>query len=155
MPYCKTNQHFLKMRFNLHTGMKHKISDDFSFLAKWGRCTGFCCRLVNDTRTIALVQAGMQANQFASTIDRTSNKTNFTKNCACKSFFFSQDSKETCSLKLVSAIFYQIFIFHQMIALQKLWKMFLISTKKLFSFLRYSHFCIFIFPCFAPCQPLL
>ena len=27
-------------------------------------------------------------------------------------------------VKLVSAIFYQVFIFHQMIALQKLWKMF-------------------------------
>ena len=39
-------------------------------------------------------------------------------------------------LKLVSAIFYQIFIFHQMIALQKLWKMFSISSKKLFSFFR-------------------
>ena len=32
-------------------------------------------------------------------------------------------------LKLVSAIFYQIFIFDQMIALQKLWKMFFISSK--------------------------
>ena len=49
-------------------------------------------------------------------------------------------------LKLVSAIFYQIFIFHQMIALQKLWKMFSISSKKLFSFSRYSYFCISVFP---------
>ena len=47
------------------------------------------------------------------------------------------------NLKLVSAFFYQIFIFHQMIALQKLWKMFFISSKKLFSFSRYSSFCIF------------
>ena len=38
------------------------------------------------------------------------------------------------ALKLVSAIFYQIFIFNQMIALQKLWKMFFISSKKLYSF---------------------
>ena len=44
------------------------------------------------------------------------------------------------SLKLVSAIFYQIFIFHHMIALQKLWEMF-ISPKKLFLFSRYSNFC--------------
>ena len=50
--------------------------------------------------------------------------------------------------KLVSAIFYQFFIFHQMIALQKLWKMFFISSKKLFSFLRYLNFCIFVFPSF-------
>ena len=49
--------------------------------------------------------------------------------------------------------FYQIFIFYQMIALQKLWKMFFISSGKLFSFLRYSNFCIFIFPSFFPCQP--
>ena len=33
-------------------------------------------------------------------------------------------------LKLVSAIFYQIFIYHQKIALQKIWKMFFISSKK-------------------------
>ena len=58
-------------------------------------------------------------------------------------------------LKLGSAIFYQIFIFHQMIALQKLWKMFFISSKNLFSFLRYLNFCIFIFPSFFPWQPLL
>ena len=44
--------------------------------------------------------------------------------------------------KLVSAIFYQIFIYHQMIALQKIWKMFFISSKKLFSLSRYSNFCI-------------
>ena len=58
-------------------------------------------------------------------------------------------------LKLVSTIFYQIFIFHQMITLQKLWKMFFISSKKLFSFLEYLHFSIFVFPSFFPCQPLL
>ena len=51
-------------------------------------------------------------------------------------------------LKLVSATFYQIFIFHQIIALQKLWKIFFISSKKLFLFLRYSNFCIFVFPSF-------
>ena len=38
----------------------------------------------------------------------------------------------------------------QMIALQKLWKMFFISSKKLFLFSRYSNFCIFIFPSFFP-----
>ena len=51
-------------------------------------------------------------------------------------------------VKLVSAIFCQIFIFHQMIVLQKLWKMFFISSKKLLLFSRYSNFCIFIFPSF-------
>ena len=38
------------------------------------------------------------------------------------------------TLKFVSTIFYKIFIFSQMIALQKPWKMFFISSKKLFSF---------------------
>ena len=52
------------------------------------------------------------------------------------------------NLKLASAIFYQNFIFHEMIALQKLWKIFFISSKKLFLFSRYSNFCIFIFPSF-------
>ena len=53
-------------------------------------------------------------------------------------------------LKLVATIFYQIFIFHQIIALQKLWKMFFISSKKLFSFSTCSNFCISVFPCFLP-----
>ena len=44
------------------------------------------------------------------------------------------ESKCHTNLKLVSAIFYQIFILHQMIALQKLWKIFFISSKMLFSF---------------------
>ena len=58
-------------------------------------------------------------------------------------------------LKLVSAIFYQIFIFHQIIALQKLWKMVFISSKKLFPFSKYPDICIFVFLSFFPCQPLL
>ena len=57
-------------------------------------------------------------------------------------------------LKHVSAIFDQFFIFNQMIAPQKLRKMFF-SSKKLFSFSRYSDFCILVFPSFSPCQPLL
>ena len=35
---------------------------------------------------------------------------------------------------------YQIFIFNQMIALQKLWKMFFVSPKKLFLFSRFLYF---------------
>ena len=58
------------------------------------------------------------------------------------------------TLKPVSAIFYQIFIFHQITALQKVRKMFFISSNKLFSFSRYSNFCIFFFPFLFPCQPL-
>ena len=57
-------------------------------------------RLVNETRAIALVQAGTQADQLASAIDRVGNIINFTKNRARKSFFFSQDLKETFSLIL-------------------------------------------------------
>ena len=63
-------------------------------------------------------------------------------------------SKLYYSLKLVSVIFYQMFIFHQMIALQKLWKMFLIHLKS--SFLS-GDIQIFVFPSsfFFPYQPLL
>ena len=53
-------------------------------------------------------------------------------------------------LKLVCALFYQIVIFHQRIALQNLWKVFLISSKNLFSFWRYLFFYIFLFPSFLP-----
>ena len=60
------------------------------------------------------------------------------------------DYVSCCFLKLVCAVFYQIVIFPQIIALQKLWKMFFISPKKFFSFSRYSKFCIFVFPSFFP-----
>ena len=63
----------------------------------------FKCRLVNETLTIALVQASKQANQLANVIDHVGNIINLTENCASKSFF-SQDSKETCSLIFVSVI---------------------------------------------------
>ena len=49
-------------------------------------------------------------------------------------------------LKLVSAFFIKFLFFHQMITIQKLWKMFFTSSKKLFSFSRYSHFRIFSLP---------
>ena len=65
------------------------------------------------------------------------------------------DKKQFIYLKLVSAIFYQTFIFHQMITLQKQWKMFFISSLKLFSLSRYLFFSISVFPYFSPCQTLL
>ena len=47
-------------------------------------------------------------------------------------------------LKLVSALFFIKFLFvHQMMALQKLGKMFFISSKKFCSFSRCSNFCTF------------
>ena len=55
----------------------------------------------------------------------------------------------------VRYFFYQICIFHQMIALQKLWKTFFISSEKLFSFSRYSVVSKFVVPSLFPCQPLL
>ena len=51
------------------------------------------------------------------------------------------------SLKLVSAILYQFFIFHQMIALPKLWNFYFFY---LISSLRSWDFCIFIFPSYFP-----
>ena len=64
----------------------------------------FNCMLVNETCTVVLMQAGTQANQLASVIGLAGNITNFTKNCTSKSFFSSQNSKETCSLISVSVI---------------------------------------------------
>ena len=55
---------------------------------------------------------------------------------AATAFMFC-DAEHSDILKLMSAIFYQIFISHQMMALKKLWKMFFFSSKKLFSFSRY------------------
>ena len=40
----------------------------------------FKCRLVNETRTIAFVQAGTQANQLVGTIDHAGNIINSTEN---------------------------------------------------------------------------
>ena len=54
--------------------------------------------------------------------------------------------------KVCVRYFHQIFIFHQMIVLQKLWKMLFISSKMLFSFSRYSIFCIFVLPYFSTCR---
>ena len=45
-------------------------------------------------------------------------------------YFFEKVNKG--QLKLVSTIFYQVFIFHQMIALKKLWKSFLFHLKSSF-----------------------
>ena len=58
-------------------------------------------------------------------------------------------------INLKASIFQQIFIYHQMIALQKLWKMLFILSKQLFLFSRYLTFCISSFHSFFPCQPLL
>ena len=58
-------------------------------------------------------------------------------------------------LKLASPIFIIFLFFNQIIALQKLWKMLFMSSKKLFSFSEYSNFCNSVLPSFSPCQPLL
>ena len=58
-------------------------------------------------------------------------------------------------LKACVCYFHQFFFFHQTIALQKLWKMLFISSKKPFSFSRNSIFCISALPFFSTCQLLL
>ena len=53
-------------------------------------------------------------------------------------------------LKLVSAVFIKFLFFHQIIALQKLWKMLFISSKNLFRS-QDIHFFVFLpFPLFLP-----
>ena len=64
------------------------------------------------------------------------------------SFYSSRNHQKTVvsggiEAKLVSAIYF----FYQMIALQKLWQMHFILSKKLFSFSRYSNICDY-FPSF-------
>ena len=54
-------------------------------------------------------------------------------------------------VKACVCYFYQIFIFHQMIALQKLWKMLFISSKSSF---RSEDNQIFLFPSFSLFLPL-
>ena len=45
--------------------------------------------------------------------------------------------------------------FYQIRALQKLWEMIFIPSKKFISFLRYLNFCISVLPSFSLCRPLL
>ena len=80
----------------------------------------------------------------------STNETHFSSNFLQVLFFSIMLLR--ISLKLLSAIFYKIFIFHQMTAFQKLWKVFFVSSRKLLSFLRYSNFCIYISTSFSPCQ---
>ena len=54
------------------------------------------------------------------------------------------------NLKLVSVIFYQIFIFHQIMVLQKLWNMFFYFIKKALFVLEIFKFLYFLLPLFFP-----
>ena len=65
-------------------------------------------------------------------------------------FYFNTTCRSARDVKAFVRYFLSNFIFHQMIALQNLWKMFFISSKKLFSFSRHSFFFIFVFPSFFP-----
>ena len=67
-----------------------------------------------------------------------------TMHCLAQSMF---------TLKLVSAIFYQVFIFHQRKAFQKLKNVFCFILKVLF-FLEIFKSLYFCLPVFFPCQPL-
>ena len=54
----------------------------------WPFCPNCRLQLVNETHTIVLVQAGMQANEFARAIYWAGISTNLTKIGTSKSFFF-------------------------------------------------------------------
>ena len=58
----------------------------------------FKCRLVTENHVITIGKTSTQTNQLACAIDHAGNVTIFTENHRSKSFFYSQDSKETCSL---------------------------------------------------------
>ena len=66
------------------------------------------------------------------------------KFCKCCGVLFSF----TVEFKACVCYFLLNFCFSPNDSPQKLWKMFFILSKKLFSFSRYSNFCIFVFPSF-------
>ena len=76
---------------------------------------------------------------------------NATKNRHHVAFLLSKlqlsEKKKYLIFKACVLFFIKILFFHQMIGLQKLWKMFFFSSKKLYLFSRYSNFCNF-FPSF-------
>ena len=61
-------------------------------------------RLVNETRMIALVQAGTQANQFASTIDCTGNINKFYRKSLRRNFLFFLKTQRRLFLKTLSVL---------------------------------------------------
>ena len=111
------NQDSIHPRVNMHTfkttpvGVTNQIPNHFYSRQQYQQhrqqysITDSITRLVNEqVYVIMLMQEGTQANQFANVIDRAGNITNFVGNRRGKSFFFSQDSKETRYLIFVSAI---------------------------------------------------
>ena len=61
-------------------------------------------RLVNETRMILLVQAGTQANQFASTIDCTGNINKFYQKSLRQNFLFFLKTQRRLFLKTLSVL---------------------------------------------------
>ena len=70
-------------------------------------------------------------------------------------FIFYSTELFVCTVNFKACVHYYLpnFYFHRMMF--QAWKMFFISTKKLFSFLRYSNFSFSVLPSFPPCQTLL
>ena len=106
------------------------------------------------TRFILYIEREKRYNIETLLTDRVFNKENFYGK-SCKNVHQKLYPYQNPFLKLVSAIFSKFLFFHQMIALQKPWKMLFISSKKLFLFSRYSIFCISVLPSFSTCRPLL
>ena len=72
----------------------------------------------------------------------------YKKSCSSQNYIISYYSLS--NLKLVSAIFIKFLLFHQMIALQKPWKMLFISSKSSFPSWDIQFFVILSFPIFLP-----
>ena len=72
-----------------------------------------------------------------------------------KENYEQENGKQFCKICKSSKFVTVIFCFYQITALKKLWKMLFISTRKLFSFSRYSIFCISLFPLLSSCLSLL
>ena len=72
----------------------------------------------------------------------------------CKLFTKSEHLHDYYIFKACVCYFLSNFYFSPNDIPSKTMKMFFISSKKLFSYSRYSKFCIFVFPSFFPCQPV-
>ena len=133
-PYCKVRR-FIDQKFRSFDIFSSKVSENSSkWCGAYYREAPVWAPALIDEKPFSCLYHESNVTLFSSEVSSYAEKT---------------------SLIPVCAIFNQMFIFHQMLALQKLWKVFFISSKKLFLFSRYSIFCIFVFPPFFPCQPLL
>ena len=120
----------VKKPFKFHQSTYRKVSTSFrtqsSFTKRW-------YSFAEEFLLIPLVILGNLCDEACFYVKSKTNIFTFCHNIVAKKrpFYFWFFGESQC-LKLVSSIFSQIFISHQMITLQKLWKWFLLHLKSSF-----------------------